>query len=102
MSFLKEEFDLLLQHQDWDEQTILCIKDLYANLKSYKYLLNKYTINNISDILKVANNLKHDLKTKQEKIESQEKVINNYIDIIENYKKEINSYEEIIQNYKLM
>lgn len=68
MSFLKEEFDTLLDHSDWDEKTATCIKELYANLKAYKYLLNKYTINNISDILKIANNMKNELKEKQEKI----------------------------------
>lgn len=68
MSFLKEEFDTLLNHPDWDEKTVTCIKELYSNLKAYKYLLNKYTINNISDILKIANNMKNELQEKQEKI----------------------------------
>lgn len=64
MSFLKEEFDLLLNHDDWDEKTILCIKELYSNLKTYKYLLNKYTIENISELLKLANHIKIELRLK--------------------------------------
>lgn len=68
MSVLKQDFDLLLEHPDWDEKTILCIKELHANLNTYKYLLNKYTISNISDILKIANNLKNELTEKKQKI----------------------------------
>lgn len=58
MGVLKEEFDLLLQHNDWDENTILCIKEMYSNLKTYKYLLNKYTTDNIAQLLLLANNIK--------------------------------------------
>jgi hypothetical protein len=68
MSFLKEEFDLLLRH-DWDEKTVLCIEEMYKSLKMYKYLLNKYTIDNIGELLRLANHIKIELKLKETEIE---------------------------------
>lgn len=68
MSFLKEEFDLLLKHE-WDEKTILCIEEMYKSLKMYKYLLNKYTVDNIGELLRLANHIKIELKLKNTEIE---------------------------------
>jgi hypothetical protein len=61
---LKEEFDLLLNHE-WDEKITECIKETYKNLLSYKYLISKITIENISKLLKLANSIKIDLQLKE-------------------------------------
>jgi hypothetical protein len=63
MSFLKEEFDLLLNH-DWEQDTKECIKEIYKNLLFYKYLLSKVTIENISKLINLANNIKIELQEK--------------------------------------
>lgn len=69
---LKDEFELLLQH-DWDESTVVCIKDMHANLKMYKMMISKYTIENISNLLKLANHIKTELDLiKEDLIETQE------------------------------
>lgn len=64
---LKEEFDLLLNH-DWDEKIIECINDTYKNLLSYKYLISKVTVENVSKLLKLANSIKIDLQLKETEI----------------------------------
>ena len=64
---LKEEFDLLLNH-DWDEKIIECINDTYKNLLSYKYLISKVTVGNVSKLLKLANSIKIDLQLKETEI----------------------------------
>jgi intracellular sulfur oxidation DsrE/DsrF family protein len=69
MSLLKEEFDLLLSHTDFDERTIISIKEMQESLKLYKYLLNKTTIDNISQLLRLANHIKIELKMKNVEIE---------------------------------
>lgn len=69
---LKDEFELLLQH-DWDEHTVECIKDMHANLKAYKMMISKYTMENISNLLKLANHIKVELQlTKEDLIETQQ------------------------------
>lgn len=68
---LKEEFDLLLSH-DWDENIVICIKEIYKNLLCYKYLISKITLENISQLLKLANSIKIELQTKEIQLQTKE------------------------------
>lgn len=62
-----DDIDLLLDH-DWEPEIKECIIKMKKNLKSYSFLLTKTTLQDISDVVRLANHTKNELQVKQDKI----------------------------------
>jgi chromosome segregation ATPase len=67
----KEDFEMLLKN-DWEPETIKCLNETYLNLRTYKYILTKYTIDNISHLLNLANNIKNELENTKQQLKNKE------------------------------